>query len=1287
MPQFLCTSCGQSLRTRKGYISHGRFSKDPDCRRAYQDAIKSAQRHGKACRRVRPKNPHPKPLCSIENTPESQNTGFLGTIPFDGDAFGSAIPFDGDAFGSALEYADESFGQDDGLAAVMSDVPPDDAFANFEDDEMMEEIEQEGEMVAEQEGDWEPLRPPITTVLPPLADTTPSSNLTPEENGVAAPFQPDHDPEENECLQELRTRRDAERVLVSTGHGPEPKRIITYNEQYPASKCGAAFKTSQGRNSDSNHVNPYAPFNSQIDWLVARWAKLRGPGSTALSDLLGIPGVHEALGLSYKSSKELNAIIDVKLPGRPEFHRREVVVGGESFEFYSRDILECIQALWRDPQFENDLIVEPERHYADDDETVRMFHDMHTGKWWWNTQKSVERETRRTGCTIVPVMLSSDKTQLTTFCNKVAYPVYLTIGNLPKHIRRKPSQQAQVLVAYLPTTKLEHITNLTSQRRMMLNMFHSCMKFIVQPLEKAGREGVCMVSGDGLARWCFPILAMYIGDYPEQVLVTLVKTGECPVCPAQREGIGNFSSIQAPHSAEPILDALGKFRDRAQSFVKACADAGIKPVPSLFWKDLPHVDIYSSITPDNLHQLYQGVIKHVLSWIREACGSAKIDTRCRRLPMSHSVRLFMKGVSHLVRVTGTEHDQICRFMLGLIADIQLPNGFSNTRFIKAIRAILDFVYLAKYPVHTSETLQQLDNALSDFHLNAGIFIDLGIRKNFDFPKLHFCGHYHYLIELFGTTDNYNTEYTERLHIDLAKDAYRATNFCDEVPQMTTWLDRKERMLHHERHIERMLNLPNLDSSMTPQLSPAPIPLTGVSLNDIRVKYGAKFFETALCRFVTYYRNPELTTFRQLEDASHDPYSLPNTSPTVVDAIYAKPAYLNKQGHEVPGRFDTAIIDQDKIGTFDNIEGCCIGRIRCILSLPQSAVNSWFPNGWMHTHLAYVEWFTPFSRARVDSKTRMYQVSPVIKNGEAQASVIPFEPIMDEVPRDTSVTITPPSDTYNGDQSKLAASDEPVGADCGDKTTEPTPLSDNSESDSDSSTSESAGSDTSQISEDSTSTTCTKPSEDFGSPPSPAVPHNSDLPLPLPASTATEEPQVDIVPTSAPRWTPTPRSVSSTLATLSTVSEPSIWFGAYSVNLESECSRLLARMYPGLRWILREHGIRLEELESTPSPNGTASNTTTGTSDVMPEAANSPEAEIPPTPPPSPVSSFADLVPLCPGTTLGDVDSPQLKNSQPITFSDPSFKNVFVALSGLDIANRGNLRINATVDNVTIDALD
>jgi hypothetical protein len=98
--------------------------------------------------------------------------------------------------------------------------------------------------------------------------------------------------------------------------------------------------------------------------------------------------VRDSLNLSYGTSAELNKIIDEKLPGRPKFTRSEVVVNGEVFHLYSRDILECVRALWGDTSFAPYLFVVPEQHYIDKEKTIRMYHNMHTGKWWWSTQVS-----------------------------------------------------------------------------------------------------------------------------------------------------------------------------------------------------------------------------------------------------------------------------------------------------------------------------------------------------------------------------------------------------------------------------------------------------------------------------------------------------------------------------------------------------------------------------------------------------------------------------------------------------------------------------------------------------------------------------------------------------------------------------------------------------------------------------------------------------------------------------------------------------------------------------------
>jgi len=82
----------------------------------------------------------------------------------------------------------------------------------------------------------------------------------------------------------------------------------------------------------------------------------------------------------------LNKIIDYELPGHLEFKRDQIVIADEVFDVYYHDIIKCIKVLFGDPNFADFLVFMPERHYADEDKSIRLYHEMHTGEWWWNCQ-------------------------------------------------------------------------------------------------------------------------------------------------------------------------------------------------------------------------------------------------------------------------------------------------------------------------------------------------------------------------------------------------------------------------------------------------------------------------------------------------------------------------------------------------------------------------------------------------------------------------------------------------------------------------------------------------------------------------------------------------------------------------------------------------------------------------------------------------------------------------------------------------------------------------------------
>ncbi|KAI9429933.1 hypothetical protein H4582DRAFT_1825237 [Lactarius indigo] len=134
----------------------------------------------------------------------------------------------------------------------------------------------------------------------------------------------------------------------------------------------------------------WAPFQSQCDWEIAHWAKMHGPTSSAVTELLAIPGVHgqlvDTLGLSYRMSEELNNIIDKKLPRPPQFHCQELNISSESLQFHHCDVVQCIWTLFGNPEFAHGLVFAPKCHYTNSTQTCCIYDEMHTGDWWWSAQ-------------------------------------------------------------------------------------------------------------------------------------------------------------------------------------------------------------------------------------------------------------------------------------------------------------------------------------------------------------------------------------------------------------------------------------------------------------------------------------------------------------------------------------------------------------------------------------------------------------------------------------------------------------------------------------------------------------------------------------------------------------------------------------------------------------------------------------------------------------------------------------------------------------------------------------
>ena len=275
-------------------------------------------------------------------------------------------------------------------------------------------------------------------------------------------------------------------------------------------------------------------------------------------------------------------------------------------------------------------------------------------------------------------------------------------------------------------------------------------------------------------------------------------------------------------------------------------------------------------------------------------------------------------------------------------DLPIPDGQVSQQVLAVVRALLDFLYLAQLPAHTSAGLARMEDALSHYHSNKDVFIDLGIREHFNMPKIHSLTHYTTSIRLFGTTDNYNTEQTEQLHIDTTKDAYDATNHKDEYSQMTTWQERREKVQVHYGFV-KWRQQSNQEHMQAPAYIGPPCPvsrslkmaqnptLKAVSFDNLAYKYGAIDFQDALADFIARINNPTasgaslsamaadtLIPFRTVPVYHRLKFTSLSGS-EIVDSVLVRPEQKDARGRLIPSRFDTVLV-RGKTASDDFVRG-------------------------------------------------------------------------------------------------------------------------------------------------------------------------------------------------------------------------------------------------------------------------------------------------------------------------------------------------------------------------------
>lgn len=111
------------------------------------------------------------------------------------------------------------------------------------------------------------------------------------------------------------------------------------------------------------------------------------------------------------------------------------------------------------------------------------------------------------------------------------------------------------------------------------------------------------------------------------------------------------------------------------------------------------------------------------------------------------------------------------------------DGLVPDRVVCAVRAFTEFCYLARRNIHDTASLNEMDRVLNEFHEHRKIFIELGIRADFNLPRQHSGRHWTKMIREFGAPNGLCSSITESKHIKAVKRPWRRSSRYNALQQM------------------------------------------------------------------------------------------------------------------------------------------------------------------------------------------------------------------------------------------------------------------------------------------------------------------------------------------------------------------------------------------------------------------------------------------------------------------------------------------------------------------------
>ncbi|KAF7971987.1 hypothetical protein HWV62_19335 [Athelia sp. TMB] len=353
----------------------------------------------------------------------------------------------------------------------------------------------------------------------------------------------------------------------------------------------------------------------------------------------------------------------------------------------------------------------------------------------------------------VPIILGSDKTTVSIATGQNEYwPIYLSIGNIRNNVRRA-HRDGMVLLGFLPIAKRTE-----AFRNFRRQLSHTSIAKILLPLKESFTTPEINRCPDGHFRHTVYGAGPYIGDYPEQCMLSALVQGWCPKCLAPSKDLEQ----EAISRTQKLTDQLAEFHELGE-----------------LWE---HFGIVGDIV------LIKGGFKdHLVLWVEDLIYSThskkeanrildEIDYRISLAAPFTGVRRFPTGRG-FKQWTGDDSKALMKVYIAAI------DGLVPDRVVCAVRTFVDFCYLARRNIHDTDSLEEMDKVLGEFHEHHKIFIELGIRTDFNLPRQHSARHWTKLIREFGAPNGLCSSITESKHIKAVKRPWRRSKRYKALQQM------------------------------------------------------------------------------------------------------------------------------------------------------------------------------------------------------------------------------------------------------------------------------------------------------------------------------------------------------------------------------------------------------------------------------------------------------------------------------------------------------------------------